>query len=47
MEPAAIGEPVSRILRSWTFASKSQLRKLLEILQKNMDSEVPLSAHGP
>jgi hypothetical protein len=43
MDPGAIGEQVDRILRSRTFASKSQLRKLLDILRKNMDSrEVPM-----
>lgn len=42
MNPAPIGQQVDRILRSRTFANKSQLRKLLDILRKNMDSEVPM-----
>jgi hypothetical protein len=42
MERAVIGEQVNRILRSRTFSSKSQLRKLLDILHKNMDSEVQM-----
>jgi two-component SAPR family response regulator len=39
MERNAISEQIERILRSQSFASKSQLRKLLEILFKNMDSQ--------
>jgi len=39
MEPTAIGVQIDRILRSQSLASKSQLRKLLEILHENMDSE--------
>ncbi len=42
MDPAAIREQIERILRSQSFASKSQLRKLLEILFKNMDSQTTL-----
>jgi hypothetical protein len=39
MDPTAIRDQIDRILRSQSFASKSQLRKLLEILFKNMDSQ--------
>lgn len=42
MESSAVNEQTNRILRSRTFANKSQLRKLLEVLHQNMDSEVPL-----
>ncbi len=43
MDPAAINEQIDRILRSQSFASKSQLRKLLEVLHKNMDSPAALT----
>src|SRR5260370_33015279 len=43
MEPGVINEQIDTILRSQTFASKTQLRKLLEILSKNMDSQNALS----
>jgi hypothetical protein len=39
MDPTGISEQINRILRSQTFANKSQLRKLLEILSQNMDSQ--------
>jgi hypothetical protein len=42
MDPAAIREQVDRILHSQSFASKSQLRKLLEVLFANMDSQSTL-----
>lgn len=42
MDPTAINEQFDRILRSETFASKEQLRRLLEILSKSMDSQPPL-----
>jgi hypothetical protein len=42
MDPTAIRDQIDRILRSQTFASKSQLRKLLEILFKNIDSQTNL-----
>jgi hypothetical protein len=42
MDATAIHDQTDRILRSRTFASKSQLRKLLEILSKHMDSETTL-----
>lgn len=42
MEPSAVSEQITRILRSQTFANKSQLRKLLEVLHQNIDSEAPL-----
>jgi len=38
MDPTAIRDEIDRILRSQCFASKAQLRRLLEILSKNMDS---------
>ena len=44
MDPAAIGDQIDRILCSQSFASKSQLRKLLEVLSKNMDSQGTLNA---
>jgi hypothetical protein len=46
MDPSAISEEIERILRSRSFASKSQLRKLLEILQKNMDTQTSLKPNG-
>src|SRR5260370_38635473 len=42
MDPTAIRDQIDRILRSPSFASKSQLRKLMEILFKNMDSQTTL-----
>jgi len=42
MDSTAISDQIDRILRSQTFASKSQLRKLLEVLFQNMDSETTL-----
>ena len=42
MDPTAIRDQIDRIQRSQTFASKSQLRKLLEILLKNMDAQSTL-----
>ena len=42
MDPAAIREQITRVLCSRTFAHKSQVRRLLEILFQNMDSEVQL-----
>jgi DNA-binding winged helix-turn-helix (wHTH) protein len=46
MDPSAISEQIDRILRSRSFASKSQLRKLLEILQKNIDTQTSLKPGG-
>jgi hypothetical protein len=43
MDPSAINEQVNRILCSRSFATKSQLRKLLEVLFKNMDSQNTLT----
>lgn len=43
MEPFALSEQIERILRSQTFASKRQLRKLLEVLFKNMNSQAMLT----
>jgi hypothetical protein len=42
MDLTAISDQIDRILRSPTFANKSQLRKLLEILFQNMDSQAAL-----
>src|SRR5260370_4040667 len=43
MDPTAIREQIERILRSQSFASKGQLRKLLEVLFQNMDSQTNLT----
>jgi hypothetical protein len=43
LDRTAITGQIDRILRSQSFATKSQLRKLLEILSKNMDSETTLT----
>ncbi len=43
MNPSTISEQIERILRSQSFASKSQLRKLLEVLSKNFHSQNTLS----
>jgi hypothetical protein len=43
MDPAAIGEQIERILRSRSFVTKSQLRRLLELLAKNIDSQTTLT----
>ncbi len=43
MHPTAISDQIERILRSQSFASKSQLRKLLDILFQNMDSQTNLT----
>src|SRR6266567_5191212 len=42
MDPSAVSEQIDRILRSQSFAHKSQLRKLLEVLFQNMDSQATL-----
>jgi len=42
MDRSASSEQIDRILRSQTFATKSQLRKLLEVLFSNMDSQTTL-----
>ncbi len=42
MDRTAITDQMDRILRSQTFARKSQLRKLLEVLFKNMNSQAML-----
>ncbi len=42
MDFCALNNQIDRILRSQTFARKSQLRKLLEVLFKNMDSQAML-----
>ena len=49
MDPNAISEQIDRILRSRGFASKSQLRKLLEVLHQNtlhqnMDSQAGMTS---
>jgi hypothetical protein len=42
VDPLAVRDQIDRILHSQSFASKSQLRKLLEILFKNIDSQSAL-----
>jgi hypothetical protein len=42
MDQAAIRDQIDRILRSRAFAGKSQLRKLLEVLSGNIDSQTTL-----
>jgi hypothetical protein len=42
MDRTAISDQIDRILRSQSFANKSQLRKLLEVLFQNMDSQTTL-----
>src|SRR5271169_923742 len=42
MDRTAISDQIDRILRSQSFASKSQLRKLLEVLFNQMDSQTTL-----
>jgi hypothetical protein len=43
MDPTAVSDQIERILRSQSFASKAQLRKLLGILSKNIDSQSALN----
>jgi hypothetical protein len=43
MDPTALSNQIDRILRSDTFARKSQLRKLLELLFKNINSQAMLN----
>jgi hypothetical protein len=42
MHPSAMREQIDKILLSQSFAKKSQLRKLLEVLCKNADSQAAL-----
>ena len=42
MDRADINEQIEKILRSQSFAGKSQLRKLLEVLAQNFDSQATL-----
>src|SRR5260370_15654141 len=42
MDLTVISEQIERILRSQSFASKSQIRKLLEVLFQHMDSQTTL-----
>jgi hypothetical protein len=42
MDSGAISGQIDRILNSESFATKSQLRKLLEVLHKNIDSQTTL-----
>lgn len=46
MDPALISGQIDRILHSQSLASKGQLRKLLEILHKNMESQATLKPEG-
>jgi hypothetical protein len=43
MDPGAIRDQIDKILNSQSFATKGQLRKLLEILRTNMDSQAALT----
>lgn len=43
MDPSAVNEQIRKILHSKTFAGKSQLRKLLEVLFAGIDSQNTLS----
>jgi hypothetical protein len=43
MDATALSNQIDRILRSQTFARKSQLRRLLEVLVKNIDSQSELN----
>ena len=43
MDPGAIRDQIERILHSRSFATKGQLRKLLEVLHKNVDSQASLT----
>jgi hypothetical protein len=42
MDPSSIREQIDKILLSQSFANKSQLRKLLDVLCKNADSQAAL-----
>ena len=42
MDPGAIRDQITRVLNSQTFATKGQLRKLLEVLSKNIESQETL-----
>jgi hypothetical protein len=44
VDPAVISDQINRILRSQSFATKNQLRKLLEVLFGNFDSQTTLNA---
>jgi len=46
LDPSAVSEQIDRILRSQSFANKSQLKKLLEILHRNMDAQSTLKTEG-
>ncbi len=46
MNPAAIKDQIDRILHSQSLANKSQLRKLLEILSENLDSQANLNTES-
>lgn len=39
MDPSSISEQIHRILHSQSFSNKAQLRKLLEVLHRNIDSQ--------
>lgn len=43
MDLSAISDQIDRILHSQTFARKGQLRKLLEVLSRNFDSQISLT----
>lgn len=43
MDRGAVSQQLDRILRSRTFAGKNQLRKLLQVLHQNMESQITTS----
>jgi hypothetical protein len=43
VDPSAVRDEIEKIQRSHSFASKSQLRRLLEVLYKNIDSQILLN----
>src|SRR5205807_6121280 len=44
MDPSEIRQQVEKILRSRSFSTKGQLRKLLQLLYQNMHSETPITS---
>jgi hypothetical protein len=44
VDPTVISDQINRILRSQSFATKNQLRKLLEVLFRDFDSQTTLNA---
>ena len=46
LDSTTVGDQIHRILQSQTFANKGQLRKLLEVLHNNFDSQSSLKPDG-